>query len=310
MKYLKVSFPFAVIFFTIIFLSGCKKNDGVVNSTNNTSTVNDVAATTDAAYAVAANVSINNGGSLDEMSDVLNTATITGLQNEDMMSGMTNFGESHTKVVSKTYDSTSGWWTVILSKHRGNVSGFYYCDYSRVYKHQFLNKNNQPQEYYITNSDTAYSIKHQIVSGIGILKSPKQSHQLTALSGAFTVTGTNTNIVTLNSTSPYTRAVSDTMYRNNSVRTLNGTLVLNFANVVGPRGSGLKWHQKTSGTITGTYDAVVTFQKDTLYTEKTIHKTISITIMGSDPAHSNRQTAEIDVDNTKFFMDVDTGDIL
>jgi hypothetical protein len=72
----------------------------------------------------------------------------------------------------------------------------------------------------------------------------------------------------------------------------------------------LKWHQKTSGTITGTYDAVVTFQKDTLYTEKTIHKTISITIMGSDPAHSNRQTAEIDVDNTKFFMDVDTGDIL
>ena len=61
MKYIKAIFPFTLIFLTLILLSGCKKDDGVTNG-NTPST--DISATTDAAYAVAANVAIDNGGTL------------------------------------------------------------------------------------------------------------------------------------------------------------------------------------------------------------------------------------------------------
>jgi hypothetical protein len=300
MKYLRNLIPLSLIFFTFIFFAGCKNNDSMVNNTNNTP-IPDISSTSDAAYAVAANVSIDNGGVFEEMSDVMNTATPAGIHDEDM-TGMMNFGDSHTRVVSKIYDSTSGWWTVTITRHRGNINGRYYADYSRVYKHQFLNKDGQFQEFYITNNDTAYSIKHEIVSGTGILKTPNISYQLTALAGAWTVTGTNTSIVTLNTSTPYVRAVSDTMTRNNSIRTLNGTLTLNFINVVGPRLSGFNWHRKVSGTIDGTYHAVVTFQKGGTYTEKTIDKTIHIVL-------GDKQTAEVDVDNAKFNVDLETGDV-
>ena len=245
------------------------------------------------------------GAHWDEMSDILKTASVSGIQNEDL-NGIMNFGDCRTNV-TRTYDSTSGWWTLTLERHRGNVNGFYYSDYSRVYKHQFLNKDGLFQKNYITGTDTAYSIKHEIVSGTGIMKTPKLSHQLTSLSGASTITGTNTDFVTFNSTSPYVRSVADTMTRNNSVRTLNGTLTLNFINVTGPRGGGVRWHLKTGGTIEGTYHAVVTFQRGGTYTEKTIDRIIHI-VLGVDPA--NRKKAEVNVSGSKFYIDIETGEFL
>ena len=308
MKYLKTYLPLTIIFFTFVFFTGCKKNDAVVNSNTNNLTTPDVSATTDAAYAVAENVALNSGGALDEVSDVMNIASSTGIQNDDM-TGMMNFGDSHTRVVSRTYDSTSGWWTITISRHRGTVNGLYYADYTRVYKHQFLNKNGQFQEFYITNNDTAYSVKHEIVSGTGVLITPKLSHNLISLSGARTVTGTNTSTVTFNSTAPYIRSVVDTMTRNNSIRTLTGTLTLNFINVMGPRGHALNWHRDISGTIDGTYHAVVTFQKGATYTEKTIDKTIHIVFGKPIASHLLGQVAEIDVDGTKFIVDLETGEV-
>jgi hypothetical protein len=304
MKYLRLYLPMTVLFFTFIFIAGCKKNDNVVNTNNNnTLTPADVSSTTDAAYAVAANLAIDNGGSMEEMSDVLNTATVDGIRGGDI-TGMLHFGNSHSDV-TKSYDSLSGWWTITVARHRGTVNGLYYADYSRVYKFQYLNMNGSFQKFYISNMDTAVTANYQIVSGTGILNTPKVSHQLISLSAAWSVAGINTRTVTLNTTGPYVRAVSDTMTRNNSVRTLNGTLTLNFTNVVGPRGCPLNWHRAVSGTIDGTYHAVVTFQKGTTYKDSTIDKTIHI-VFGK---HSNPQLAEVDVNNTVYYVDLETGDV-
>jgi hypothetical protein len=308
MQYIKSILVSGIFFVTIIFFAGCKSNDNSV--ANSLQTQTDANATQDALYSVAANVAINNGGVLEEMSDVLQTASVTGIVDQDN-DNMMNFGHSHTGV-TRQYDSTTGWWTVTVTRHRGNIDGFYYADYSRVYQHQFLNKDGQFQKLYVVQNgssfDTAYTFNHKIVSGTGILKTPKVSHLLTGLSGAWTVTGTNTPVVTLNSTTPYVRSVSDTISRNGAVRTLNGTLTLNFMNITGPRGSGLNWHRKTSGTITGTYHAVVTFQKGATYTETTIDRIINITLGGQQiPVRIKGLTEAI---GTTFYIDAETGDII
>src|ERR1035437_2577921 len=308
MQYIKSILVSSIFFLTIIFFAGCKSNDN--SMVNSLQTQPDANATQDALYSVAANVAIDNGGVLEDMSDVLQSASITGIVDEDD-NGMMNFGHNHTGV-TKQYDLTTGWWTVTVTRHRGNMFGFYFADYSRVYQDQFLNKDGQFQKFYIVPNgstfDTAYTFNHKIVSGTGILITPKVNHQLTALSGAWTVTGTNTPVVTLNSTPPYVRSVSDTVNRSASVRTLNGTLTLNFINITGPRGSGLNWHRKTSGTITGTYHAVVTFQKGTTYTETTIDRIINITLGGQQiPVRIKGLT---EATGTTFYIDAETGDII
>jgi hypothetical protein len=306
MRYMKWT-PLVIVFsLMVIFLTGCKKNDNVVNNpqsqTNST-------ATQDALYSISANVAIDNSGVLEEMSDVLQTASVSGIVDEDDNS-MVNFGNNH-RGVTKQYDSTTGWWTITVIRHRGGLLGLYYADYTRVYQDQFLNKNGFSQKFYIvpdgSSFDTAYTFNHKIVSGSGILKTPKVSHQLTALSGAWTVINTNTPVVTLNSSSPYIRSVSDTVSRGDAVRTLNGTLTLNFTNITGPRGSGLNWHRKTSGTITGTYHAVVTFQKGATYTETTIDRIIDITLGGQSIPIRIKGLSE--ATGTTFYMDAETGEI-
>src|ERR1035437_3768109 len=105
MKYMKW-IPVLIVFsFTVFSVTGCKSNDNsMVNSSQPQSDAN---ATQDALYSVAANVAIDNSGVLEEMSDVLQTASVTGLVDEDI-NNMMNFGHSH-KGVTKTYDSTTGW---------------------------------------------------------------------------------------------------------------------------------------------------------------------------------------------------------
>jgi hypothetical protein len=305
MKWTSVLILFSL---SVVFVTGCRNNDNsMVNSLQTQPNAN---ATQDALFSISANVAIDNSGVLEEMSDVLQTASVPGIVNEDF-DGMLNFGHNH-KNVSKQYDSTTGWWTSTVTRTRGNLLGLYYADHSRVYQDQFLNKDGKFQKFYIVPDgpafDTAYSFNHKIVSGTGILKTPKVSHQLTSLSAAWTVTGTNTSIVALNSTSPYVRTVSDTVTRNGAVRTLNGTLTLNFTNITGERGSGLNWHRKASGTITGTYHAVVTFQKGATYTETTIDRIIDITLGGQNIPIRIKGLTE--ANGTTFYMDAETGDII
>lgn len=309
MKYMNW-IPMLIVFsLMVVFYTGCRNNSSIVSSPNSIQAT-DANATQDALYSIAANVAIDNGGVLEEMSDVLQTASITGIVDENL-NNMMNFGNSHTGV-AKQYDSTTGWWTVTVTRNRGNINGVYYAIYSRVYQDQFLNKNGQFQKSFIvpdgSSFDTAYTFNHKIVSGTGILKTPKVSHQLTGLSGEWTVTGTNTATVTLNTTAPYIRSVSDTVTRNGIVRTLNATLTLNFINIMGPRGSGLNWHHKASGTITGTYHAVETIQKGTTYTEKTIDRIIDITLGGQQIPVRIKGLA--DATGTTFDIDAETGDII
>jgi len=274
---------FSVFLFAI---TGCKKENSV-----QTSTPEDLA-TSDAASSISGAVSVNNGGLLDQMRDFLNTPTSVGL----LFKTSVLFPTDTLASIKSTYDPTTGWWTDSVSRSKSGM--LWSSRYSRVYKHQFVNKNGVFQQKYITGSDTAYTIHHEIVSGSGSMNNPWMSHTLKSLSAKWTGTGTNTDFITINSTEPYTRMATDTITNKNSMRTLDATLTVNFVNVVGPKGSGLNWYKKVSGNITGHYHALVTFQKGETYGEKTIDRDFSLT-MGD--------TLKLHVGGKTFYPDIETG---
>jgi hypothetical protein len=283
---------FAFMLISFAFFSGCNKN----NSTVTSPTTQDPQATSDAATSLGGAMAINNGGVLDQMQDLLNTPTNTGILNKSIISDP-NFTSS----VTFSYDSTTGWWTVNVDRTRQGL--LFSAHYTREYMHQFLDKNGVFQKRYITlTGDTAYTVHHKIVGGTGQFNNIWLSHVLTGLSCEWTATNTNTPTVTINTTSPYTRSAIDTIFgAGGGVRTLNHTITVNFVNVIGPRGTGLNWYAKTSGTLTGHYHAVVTFTKGTAYSEHTIDRDFSITLGGTKVI--------IVVGGTTFQADPNTGQI-
>ncbi|MDR3609927.1 MAG: hypothetical protein P4L27_05155 [Ignavibacteriaceae bacterium] len=289
---LKIIVYFALILIGIGFLDGCKKNDNTVSAPTATQ---DPTATSDAATSLAGAMAINSGGVLDQVSDLLNTPTSTGLLSKSIASDP-NFITSATY----SYDSTSGWWTVNIDRTRSGA--LWYSHYTREYMHQFLNQNGQFQKYYINSGDTAYTVNHHIVGGTGVFNNLWLSHQLKSLSCEWVATGTNTSTVTINTTSPYIRSAIDTVTGAlGGVRTLDHSITVNFINVKGPRGTGLDWYAKTSGTITGHYHALVTFTKGAAYSEHTIDRDFTITLGGTKVI--------LVVGGTTFQADPNTGQI-
>lgn len=273
----------------LITAAGCQKENSIQTAAQ------DVLATDDAAAGIAGAVSLDNGGVLDQVQDILNTPTQTGMT---LKTTAFDMEEGSSPNMVSTYDSLTGWWTVSISRTRSGPK--WTSQFDRVYKHQFLNKNGVFQKQYITNGDTAYTVEHETVSGSGLVTNMWSTHQLKSLTAKWTATGTNTSFVTINSVEPYTRSAIDTIKRAAGTRTLDETVTINFVNVVGPRGSGLDWHKKLSGTVTGHYHALVSFQKAESYTEKTIDRDFTITF---------GDTMKVNVGGKTYTPDPETGQI-
>lgn len=256
-------------------------------------------ATEDAAESIASAVGADNGGATDQLSDVIELAGTSGLQKpSEVLLG--KYSEPNAIAsIDTSYDPVTGTWTLKLERERGNPNGIPYAEISRTYTYQFLNKNGQPQKYWKTGADTAYTIKFNIVEGTGTHRTRRLSQELTGLSGNFTATGVNTRLVTINGT--YSRSAVDTITTRNAMRTLDHTLNLTFTNVQGPRGSRLDLSRKISGTVSGTYTAKVTFQRGESYGESTINRSFTINLGGGN--------ANLNVSGKSFEADLTSGEL-
>ncbi len=256
-------------------------------------------ATEDAAESIASAVGADNGGATDQLSDVIELAGTSGLQKpSEVLLG--KYSEPNAIAsIDTSYDPVTGTWTLKLERERGNPNGIPYAEISRTYTYQFLNKNGQPQKYWKTGADTAYTIKFNIVEGTGTHRTRRLSQELTGLSGNFTATGVNTRLVTINGT--YSRSAVDTITTRNAMRTLDHTLNLTFTNVQGPRGSRLDLSRKISGTVSGTYTAKVTFQRGESYGETTINRSFTINLGGGN--------ANLNVSGKSFEADLSSGEL-
>ena len=292
-------------FFVMLGLLGSFIISGCQKETPTESQLSSAVATEDAAQSISSSLSVNSGGAIEQIADMVNISSSAGLSND--ASTMTVGGKLNNATITRTYDSTNGWWNATVTRERSNISGTIHSTYTRVYKYQYINANGAFQKNYITvngaTSDTAVTINHEIFSGTGYAVTPRIDHKLLSLTGKWIVTNANSDTVTFNSLSsnPYSRSSSDTVTTWNGMRTLNSSLVLNFTDVKGARGSGLNWRSKASGKITGTYHAIVSVLKGQTYTEKTIDRAFDITIGGTNPI--------INVNGKRFSMEPIYGEI-
>jgi hypothetical protein len=291
MKFRKFASPL-VLAFAAFLMTACDKESPL-------SPQNEMTATEDAAESIASAIGSDNGGVADQLSDVIELASRNGIQEQSSSLLGKYAGETEIAKIDTSYDPATGTWTLKLQRERGNPNGVPYAQISRIYTYQYLNKNGQPQKYYIVGGDTARTIKFNIVEGTGVHRTRRLSQKLTGLSGNFTATGVNTRLITINGS--YERSAVDTITTREAVRTLDHTLKLTLTDVKGPLGKRLDHTRKFTGTISGTYTAFATFQRGESYSEKNINREFTIVLGDGE--------STIDIRGLKFVGDLLLGEL-
>jgi hypothetical protein len=270
----------------VLLLAACGES---ATNVNNTATI-----TKDAAESIAGDIAYSTGGTIDQLIDLSSFATAGGLDNLEAKYPGDYFD------FQRTYDPVTGQWTIHIERERGTQGQIPYAFVSRDYLLQYLDAGGLPQQYYITNADTARTILFQVVQGEGRHVTRRLSQQLNQLSANWTVTNANQSILTINGT--YFRAAVDTIRTVNRLRASDHNLQLNVSNLTLPRGSGPTLVNAISGHITGHFHADITFISGTSYNEHTIDRDIDI-LIGSG-------RADIAIDDKTYQADLLTGELL
>lgn len=257
---------------------GCKDKD-----TNPVSATLSELALADAAEVVADAAGADNGGAIDQIQDALDLTIGGGIRMGEYDGGLlakaVAFGDSG------VYDQNTGWWTVTISRSRSSMSGTFSASFERVYQYQFLNKNGQALPWRVFQGDTAVTMHFKVLSGSGTHITPRISHRLVSLTSDFTIIDLNRDTVTVNGTS--SRHGIDTLTTRNAVRTSDHTLDMTFSEIKSLKPTPMRRmrpDQDISGTITGRYQASITFLRGELYQEKTVDRTFTIDL-ASDSSH-------------------------
>jgi hypothetical protein len=256
-----------------VLLAGCGSDDPA-SPIDTTATVNE-----DAAQAVASDVATDSGGVSDQLADL--SMAIGGLggaksaPDGEFVQG--RFRES-------VYDEITGTWTVTVAREQGFPEGTPYHAMSRVFTLRLLNAAGQPQQYRVVGADTAVTAEYNIVSGTGIHRTQRRTHNLDELSGEFLVTGVNSDMLTINGT--YLRGASHSLETPRFSRTLVGVLDVDLIDVTVPRIMGANFNSAVSGTITGTWVADITVTRGDDYMEQHVEREITI-VLGDGEAEIN-----------------------
>lgn len=260
-----------LLFFTGVFIAGCDKN---TTEPEDSSILYE-----DAAESISAAMGDESGGAMESVADIYSVAGGVPLG-----SGLAkSSGEESVMTVAgpPVYNDSTGWWSVTIDRSRSGV--YVNASVQRVYQYQFQ-KNGVVQQNRITGTDTANTLKFKIVSGSGFFRNPRVHHNLTMLKGGWTATKIDKDTVVLNSDTTFVRSGVDSIITRNMIRTFTHTTTMEFSDVKALRykPSMMNWRnnfsQAVSGTINGTYNATITFQRGSAYKERTVSKTFIINL--------------------------------
>jgi hypothetical protein len=255
---------FAVLLIFVVFFVGCKENSTEPKQNNET-------IYGDAAITIAGALGEQEGGAIDQIGDISEIAT----PNSDLSASIIRSlpKSNGTETFTKQYDPIYQKWRGTLNRERLGLN--YYVSISRIYEWQFL-KGDVPQQYYIVGSDTATTISFKILRGSAYAVTPFWRHIVDSLSGNWTITNANDSIITINGTA-YRTAIDTLRTVTGNTRTLDNELILNYTDITARRGNRAVIASTASGTISGTYNATVTFQGESLYAERNISRDFVIT---------------------------------
>lgn len=232
----------------------------------------------DVATAVAGAVGEDGGGAADQISDAASLASTGGLP---ASAGLMNAasGANGNTAIDTTYDPATGWWTATLTRTRLAPGLGYVAYVYRVYQYQFLKASGVAQRRYIVSGDTARTINFKIVRGFGYHRTPRRVHRLDSLSGSWVVTNAHLPTVTITgSTDTYFRHGIDTLETREATRTHDNTLRITNLQVTRTRGLT----PSVSGTISGTYEATITFLRGEVYRERSVSREFTVTYTGDE----------------------------
>ena len=233
----------------------------------------DPAASQDVAESVAALVSEDNGGVVDQAADVYEMASAGSIEAQTVVANAkSTFGST----VERTYDESTRTWTIQLSREREDVDGDRFMSMERTYTVQFLDGDGNPQQFLVTEGVHAHSIHFTIDDGSSTVHTPRIEAETRNLSGDWTATGVDTDTVMLNGT--YHREGSHKITGAEAERTLEFEVDLTVTDLVGPKGSRRDLSQKISGTVTGRWQGTAAFATGDIYRERTIERNVTIEI--------------------------------
>lgn len=282
---------FSLLLIGALFLSTGCKNDDAVNPTAET------LASEDAANIIAGEVGTESGGVNDMLSDMTDFRTSPVFANEDGGTALLNeTGTSRYGNYTRTYNPDTQTWTVVIEA--ALQSSFRTGAWRREYQY-FFSKNGVKQQFFITAGVMADKINFAIVeSGCsGQFTNPRISHQLTALRGsveAVVSVSNNDTLLTVNSVVPRYRAAIDSVKIRGGLRTSDHNLTLTLSNVVVPThleqrlpeqnvgGRRFRNVRPISGTISGTYNARISFQRGDTYSEREVTRNFTINFGASN----------------------------
>jgi hypothetical protein len=276
---------FSLLLIGTLFLSTGCKNENAVNP------IAESLASEDAANVIAGEIGTESGGVNDMLSDMTDFRSSPLFANEDGGTALLN--ETSTGrygTYTRTYDPNTQTWRVVIEASFQNPvrSGSWRREYT-----YFFSKNGVRQQFFITAGVMADKINFAIVeSGCsGQFTNPRISHQLTALRGSVEATVSVANgdtLLTVNSLAPRYRAAIDSIRIRGGLRTSDHNLTLTLANVVVPTrldrrlpeqfigGRRFRNVRPISGTISGTYNAFITFQRGDRYSEREVTRNFTI----------------------------------
>lgn len=271
---MKLTSIFAIAGLFVAVMFGCQK--GTTEPTQEAPAVDN-----DVANAIVGALSEDGGGVADQLGDIANIASGSGLKGSSSQFDVP-YGTEGSAALDTVYDAATGWWTATLTRTRIGLLSFNFI--YRRYQYQFLNKSGQPQRRYIvatpTGPDTAATINFAILQGKGYQRNPWRVHRLDSLAGQWTVTNANKAVFTVNGN--YYRSGVDTLRLSDAERTHANTLSATLTNVTRPRYALGGTSDDISGTISGNYTASITFTKGDLYKERQVNRDFTITLSGEN----------------------------
>lgn len=276
-----------------IFFTGCDVNN---DDSGDTSILYE-----DAAESISASMGDESGGAMESFADISSVAG--GATISTSLAKMNGENSTMTVTSPPVYDAVTGWWTVTIDRSRSGA--IVSASVQRVYQYQFQ-KNGVVQQYRISGTDTANTLKFKIVSGSGFFRNGHVHHKLTRLTGGWTAVKIDNDTIVVNSDTTFVRSGIDSIVTRNMVRTFTHTTTMEFINVKLLRYKPLltwrtNFRQAVSGMVNGTYNATITFERGDAYKERIISSTFSITLgagEGSLTLHKG---------GGKFFMDLNEG---
>ncbi len=279
----------ALLIGVLLLSTGCKNDDAVNPIAENL-------ASEDAANVIAGEVGTESGGVNDMLSDMTDLRSSPLFANEDGgMAFLNETGTGRYGTYTRTYNPDTQTWTVVIDASFQNPvrSG----SWRREYQY-FFSKNGVKQPFFITAGVMADKITFTIVeSGCsGQFSNPRVSHQLRALRGSVEAAVSISNgdtLLTVNSLEPRYRAAIDSIRIRGGLRTSDHNITLTLTNVVVPTrfdqrlpeqnigGRRFRNVRPISGTISGTYNAFITFQRGDTYNEREVTRNFTITFGNS-----------------------------